>query len=87
MTTKKELVAQAKQDNPKPLYRTDNGVQIELTDAEYEETIEKWAEMRLEQMAVEQAATEKEAARLSARAKLATFGLTEQEIDAMLGGI
>lgn len=85
MTTKKELIEQAKRDNPKPLYRTDNGVQTELTDAEYDEAIEKWAEMRLEQLAIEQVEADKQAAKASARAKLAKLGLTEQEIAAFVG--
>lgn len=85
MTTKKELIEQAKRENPKPLYRTDNDVQTELTDAEYDEAIEKWAEMRLEQLAVEQAEADKQTAKASARAKLAKLGLTEQEIAALIG--
>lgn len=85
MTTKKDLIAQAKRDNPKPLYRTDNGIQIELTDAEYDEAINNWAEMRLEQLAVEQAEADKQAARESARTKLAALGLTDIEVAALIG--
>lgn len=84
MTTEKDLIAQAKRDNPKPLYRTDNGVQTELTDAEYDEAITKWAEMRLEQLTVEQAEADKQAAKESAKAKLAALGLTEAEVSALL---
>ena len=84
MATKQQLITQAKRDNPKPLYRTENDVQIELTDAEYEEAIEKWAEMRLEQMVIEQAAADKETARLSARTKLAALGLSEAEIASLI---
>lgn len=85
MTTKQDLIAQAKRDNPKPLYRTDNDVQTELTDAEYDEAINNWADMRLEQLAVEQAEADKQAAKLSARAKLAALGLTDSEVASLLG--
>ena len=46
MTTKAEYVAQARAANPKPQYATINGVQIELTDDEYDAAIEAWALMR-----------------------------------------
>lgn len=85
MTTKQDLIAQAKRDNPKPLYRTDNGIQTELTDAEYDEAINNWADMRLEQLAVEQAEADKQAAKASARAKLAALGLTDSEVASLLG--
>jgi len=87
MTTKKDLIAQAKRDNPKPLYRTDNGVQTELTDAEYDEAINNWAEMRLEQLAIEQAEADKQAAKTSARTKLAALGLGDDEVNAIIGGV
>jgi hypothetical protein len=49
MTTKNEYISQAKKDNPKPQYCTINGEKIELTDAEWEYSIEAWAEMRVAQ--------------------------------------
>jgi len=48
-----ELIAQAKADNPKPMFATINGEQVQLSDAEYDEAIEAWAEMRVEQDAAE----------------------------------
>jgi hypothetical protein len=85
MTTKQQLITQAKKDNPKPLFRVENDVQIELTDAEYEESIEKWAEMRLEQLAIEQADADEAVARESALSKLSALGLTDDEVRALLG--
>lgn len=46
MTTKNEYAAQARAANPKPQYATLNGVQVELTNDEYETAIEAWALMR-----------------------------------------
>ena len=46
MTTKAEYAAQARTANPKPQYATINGVQVELTDNEYDAAIEAWALMR-----------------------------------------
>jgi hypothetical protein len=51
--TRDKLIAQAKADNPKPMYATINGVQVELSDAEYDEAIENWADMRLAQLDAE----------------------------------
>ena len=84
MTTKQQFIAQAKADNPKPLYATINGEQVELSDAEYDETITAWAEMRVEQAAAEQAAANAAAAAASGRTKLAALGLTDDEINALL---
>ena len=53
MTTKAEYIAQAKAANPKPMYATINDVRVQLSDAEYDEAIEAWAEMRVEQDAAE----------------------------------
>ena len=40
MTTKAQYMTQARAANPQPQYRTVNGEEIELTDDEYEESIE-----------------------------------------------
>lgn len=82
MTTKQQFITQARQANPKPLFLNANGTLIELTDDEYEASIEAWAEMRVEQEAVEAAAAELLAIKKAAYAKL---GLTEDEIEALLG--
>jgi len=49
MTTKQQYIAQAKADNPKPMYATINGEQVQLSDDEYDQAITAWAEMRVEQ--------------------------------------
>jgi DUF1680 family protein len=40
-----ELEAQVKEENSKPLYKTINEIEIELSDAEYEESIKACALM------------------------------------------
>ena len=40
-----ELEIQAREQNPKPLFKLINDVQIELTDSEYEESIKNLALM------------------------------------------
>jgi len=82
MTTKAQYMTQARAANPQPQYRTVNGEQIELTDDEYEASIEAWAEMRVEQDAAEAQAQAALATKRSAYKKL---GLTDQEIDALIG--
>ena len=47
MTTKAQYIAQARAANPQPQHVTINGEQIELTDDEYEASLEAWAEMRV----------------------------------------
>ena len=49
MSTQAEHAKQAKQQNPKPLFAIINGEQIELTDEEYDATIQAWALMRFYQ--------------------------------------
>jgi len=84
MTTKQQYITQAKAANPKPLYATINGEQVQLSDAEYEASIESWAEMRVAQDAhIDQQSAAKE----SAKAKLAALGLTEAEVNAIIGGV
>lgn len=85
MTTKAEYIAQARAANPKPQYATVNGEQIELTDDEYETSLEAWAEMKVQQEAVQTAKETALAAKTSARNKLAALGLTDAEVNALLG--
>jgi len=85
MTTKQQYITQAKAANPKPLYATINDEQVQLSDAEYDETITAWAEMRVAQDVAAEADADAAAAAASGRAKLAALGLTDDEIDALLG--
>lgn len=58
---------------------------IELTDEEIAEREEMAKEAEAQRLAEEQAAAEKEAQKQSAKDKLAALGLTESEIQALLG--
>lgn len=84
--TREQLIALCKQENPTIIGEI-NGEPVALTGEAYERACEDWADMRLvqiahdEQVAAEAAA--KEAARLSARARLSGMGFTDAEIDAM----
>lgn len=82
MTTKSELIAQCKAENP-TMISTINGVEIELTAAEYDKACNDWAEMRLIQIAKEKADEVAKAAKEAAQAKLLTLGLTEADLIAM----
>lgn len=80
MTTKQELIAQCLTDNP-TMTAEINGVVIELSNAEKQKAAEKWAEMRLEQIAVENEI----AAKLQAKASLLErLGITEEEAKLLL---
>lgn len=81
MKTKNDYIAEARQDNPKPMFYDANGVKIELSDDEYEAAIEAWATMRVQQDAAKSEADAKLATKRSAYAKL---GLTDDEINAIL---
>lgn len=82
MTTKSELIAQCKAENPK-MISTINGVEIELLGAEYDKACNDWAEMRLVQIAKEQADAAEQAVKEAAQAKLIALGLTEADLIAM----
>jgi hypothetical protein len=81
--TKDELIAQCKLENPKMIANI-LGEEVELTAQEYEKACEDWANMRLEQIALEQAQVEAESKRQSLLDKL---GITEDEAKLLLGGI
>ena len=62
---------------------TINGVEIELTDAEYDKACNDWAEMRILQIAKEEADAAAAADKAAAAAKLIALGLTEADLIAM----
>ena len=80
MTTKQELIAQCKAENPK-MVATILGEEVELSAEEYEKAANDWADMRLVQIADEsakaQAATDKSAL-------LAKLGITADEAKLLL---
>jgi len=82
MTTKNELIAQCKAQNPKMISIV-NGAEIELVGAEYDKACQEWAEMRLQQIAKEQADVKAAADKEAAAAKLIALGLTETDLIAM----
>ena len=81
MTTKNEYIAQARAANPKPQYATINEQQIELTEHEYEASLEAWAEMRLAQDRL----TSEDNPAFTGIKKLKALGLTDDEIEALVG--
>jgi hypothetical protein len=80
MTTKSELIAQLKAENP-TMVQTINGVEIELTAEEYEKACNNWADMRLVQIAAE---ADKAKAEADKAALLAKLGITADEAKLLL---
>jgi hypothetical protein len=81
MATKQELMAQLKAENPKMVANI-NGEDIELTPEEYEKAASDWADMRLVQIAAEQAQLKADADKAALLAKL---GITADEAKLLLG--
>lgn len=81
MTTKSQLIAQCKTENPK-MIQTVNGEEIELTGAEYEKACENWAEMKLAQAADELAISQ---AVIQKVALLERLGINADEASLLLG--
>ena len=82
MTTKADLIAQLKAENPK-MTATINDEQIELNAEEYEKACNDWAEMRLEQIKLEEAETKAKADKEATSAKLVALGLTADNLKAL----
>jgi hypothetical protein len=82
MTTKVDLIAQCKAENPK-IISTINGEEIELTGAEYDKACNDWAEMRLIQIAKEAEDAAEQTTKEAAQAKLLALGLTESDLITM----
>jgi hypothetical protein len=81
MTTKQELIAQCKAENPK-MVATILGEEIELSAEEYEKAANDWADMRLIQIADENAKAQAAADKVALLTKL---GLTADEFKTLLG--
>ena len=81
MTTKAELIAQCKAENPK-MVATILGEEIELSAEEYEKAANDWADMRLIQIADENAKAQAEAVKVALLVKL---GITADEFKTLLG--
>jgi hypothetical protein len=85
MTNKNDYIEQARKANPAPQFADVNGDRVQLTNEQYEASLEAWAQMQLEQDAVEAQRQAAAAAKESARAKLSALGLTDKEIAALVG--
>jgi hypothetical protein len=81
MTTKSELIAQLKAENP-TMISTINGEQIELTAEQYEKACNDWADMRLAQITAE---ADKAKAEADKAALLVKLGITAEEAALLLG--
>ena len=75
MTTKSELIAAIKAENPTLRTGSDEDGYVELTPAEYEATVEEWATSRLEQAAQLAEAEALATAKTEAIAKLTALGI------------
>ena len=80
MTTKSELIAQLKAENP-TMTATINGEEIQLSQAEYETACSNWADMRLAQIAAE---ADRAKAKADKEALLAKLGITADEAKLLL---
>lgn len=80
MKTKAQLIEECKNANP-TMIQTINGVEVELTGADYEKACFDWAEMKLTQLAFEAEVQ----AKAQAKAELAErLGLTADEAKLLL---
>ena len=82
MTTKAELIAQCKSENP-TMVSVINDEQIELTGADYDKACNDWAEMRLSQITLENEINATQAAKVLAQGKLEALGLTTDDLKAL----
>ena len=82
MTTKQELIAQCKAENPN-MVATILGEEVELSAEEYEKAANDWAEMRLVQIADKNVKAQAEADKAALLAKL---GITAEEAQLLIGG-
>jgi hypothetical protein len=80
MTTKTELIAQCKAENP-TMVQIVNGEKIELIGAEYDKACADWADMKLVQEANELALT---SAAADKAALLERLGITAEEANLLL---
>ena len=82
--TKEQLIESLKQEYPTLRVGNEEDGYVQLDSAEYEATIESWANIKI---AKEKAKAEAAAALAAAEAKLAALGLTADDLKALgLGG-
>ena len=89
MKTVDEIIVELKTENPILQIGTDETGYKPVNEIEYEQIIQERAEWRFnrnqERADKAKADADKEAAKQSAQAKLATLGLTEEEVASILG--
>lgn len=83
MTTKEEMIAIIKAENPTLRAGSDEYGYVELSPEEYEATVEDWANSRLAKAEKLAAAEVAQAAKAAAEAKLAALGLTTDDLKAL----
>jgi hypothetical protein len=87
MTTKAEMIAIIKAENPTLRIGSEESGYTELTGADYDAQIAEWADNRLAKEAKKAEAEAALAAKAAAEAKLAALGLTTDDLKALgLGG-
>jgi hypothetical protein len=85
--TKEQLIAQYKLENPTLQRGSDETGYEEITGAEYDATIESWADAYLEKLAKKEAEElAKAEAATKRQALLDKLGITEDEARLLLGG-
>ena len=80
MKTKDELIQECKEANP-IMIQTINGVEIELTGADYDQACSDWADMKLAQLTLQ---AEAEANATAKAALLTQLGITEEQAKLLL---
>lgn len=84
MTTKQEMLAIIKAENPEGLrVGSDQDGYTELSKAETDEILDSWAEARLAKEALAAQIQIEAEAKAAARAKLASIGLTADDLKAL----
>lgn len=82
--TKEQRISNYKKDYPE-LFKQVNEDRLKLDDDEYNQVIESWVNRDLEREADEQAKADAEAKKESGKAKLKALGLSDAEIEALVG--
>jgi len=83
MKTKQEIIAELKLEFITLKVGDDDNGYTDLSAEEYEATIAKWADAKLERIAREAAVEAKAEAKIAAQAKLAALGLTVEDLTAL----
>ena len=82
--TKAQRITAFKAEHPE-LFKQVNGERIKLNDEEYEEMLSFWADNQIAKEKEEAAQAQKEADREDGIATLKSLGLTEAQINALIG--